>query len=212
MFWNIGPKIHLVHIPSDSSVLSFCWLISNFYYARVCWSSATGNSIHRHRVSSLVSLACVRDVGSGSHKWLPATLVGRRAQPLICAFSISAEKWNSLPSYSPQHKGILDPTKGMPKIKFFHQQSKWGMCVSGPLGSKGEMINHQQGRMTVDSKSASLSILFFLLVSLFPFKMNSKRLLTVESPLHAWHLVWSQQVTSFLPAFRKHWSRKQNLP
>lgn len=59
------------------------------------------------------------------------------------------------------------------------------MCVAGLLGSKGEMINHQRGRMTVDGKSASLSILFFLPSSLSSFKMNFKRLFTVESPLHA---------------------------
>jgi len=59
------------------------------------------------------------------------------------------------------------------------------MRVAGLLGSTGEMINHQGGRMTVDGKSASLSILFFLPSSLSPFKMNFKRLFTVESPLCA---------------------------
>lgn len=85
------------------------------------------------------------------------------------------------------------------------------MCVAGLLGSKGEIINHQWGRMTVDGNSASLSVLFVLPSSLSPFKMNFKRLFT-ESPLcMLWHLVWSQEVSSFLSAFRKHWSRRQNL-
>lgn len=39
--------------------------------------------------------------------------------------------------------------------------------------------------MTVEGKSASLGILFFLPSSLSPFKMNFKVLFTVESSLHA---------------------------
>lgn len=59
------------------------------------------------------------------------------------------------------------------------------MCVAALLGSKREVINHQRGRMTVDGKSASLSILVLLPSSLSPFKMNFKILFTVKSPLHA---------------------------
>lgn len=88
------------------------------------------------------------------------------------------------------------------------------MCVAGLLGSEGEKINYQRGRMTIDGKSASLSILVFLPSSLSPFKMNFKRLFTVKSFCMLEHLVLHQQVPSFLPAFRKCWSSMmlQNLP
>lgn len=125
-------------------------------------------------------------MGSESHKWLPATWVGCRALPITYTFSISLEKRNSLLSHSPEHKGILNPTEGTPKIKFLASNEENEECdVAGLLGSKGEITNYQRGRMTVEDKSASLGILFYLPSFLSHFKMNSKGLFTVESPLHS---------------------------
>lgn len=194
-----GHKIHLVHslqrangsyyliwnpIPSDS-----------FQFFNESEGACTRQdntdlpqqaAMYPEPLSSLLSPLGARDKGPGNQKWLPATWVGCRAQPVMYAFSISSKKLNSLPSHSPQHKGILNPTKGMPESKFLASNKENEECnVAGLLGSKGEMINHQWGSMTVEGKSASLSILFFLPSSLSPFKMNFKVLFTVESSLHA---------------------------
>lgn len=164
----------------------FQWVRRDLYPARAYWSPRESRETCRPRASSLLSSPGARAVGSESHKWLPATWVGCRALPIMYTFSISLEKWNSLPSHSPEHKGILNPTEGMPKIKFLASNEENEECdVAGLLGSKGEMTNYHWGRMTVEDKSASLGIYFDLPSSISHFKMNFKGLFTVEYPLHA---------------------------
>lgn len=163
-------------------MLSFSWLLSNFHYTRVCCSSAIGNTIHRF--SSLASLACVRDVGSGSHKWLPATLVGWRAQPLIhdLAYLLRSETPFPHTHHTTKVFWILQKACQISNFSINRENEECVYLVC--WAQRGRWLITSKGGW-LDGKSAYLSILFFLPISLSPFKMNSERLFTVESPLHA---------------------------